>query len=689
MDRIVDRMRSRIARSFVGRDAELALFTESIDTDPPAVPIFVVHGPGGIGKTCWLERARALAAARGIDSARLDARDVEPSVPGLARALAAAFGAPGGGTELPELLAYCARVPRRLLVIDTFEPLAHLQGWLRECFLAELPAATRVLIASRSKPDDVWRSDALWREAARVFGLRNLGAHECARYLAARGIAPVHHDAIVQLSHGHPLALTLVADVVASSGEVPERLLRDVIRQLAERFTAQAPSDLHRRALEVCAHARVTTEALLADTVHAERAHELFGWLASLSIIEFGPAGLFPHDLVRDAIDDELHWRHRERHRGMHDAVRDHLIRRARSKSHAAQHTTFDILFLHRHAAAMRPFVNFAALGSVYFERAVPSDLPTVLASLGGEVAAAQHAALAHWWSHRAATAWVVRPAARQVVAATLAIDLALLRDDERDGDAVLAAVWRQLQQVAPPHAGDRQLLARWNIAAGGTLNPSAAMNGLQMSQFHQWLSLSDLGAFVICTEHPDHWLPMMRHIGFARLDGCDQVVDGVPLGCYLHDWRAVPMARWLDVMADRELGRERPMDEPLGGPAAARPARSEFEHMVRDALRAFNDKAALMASPLNASALVHGCRRDSEGPADTLRRLLTETVRALGDRPRDAKFSRALELTYLRPAGSQELAAERLGVPFGTYRYQLTTGIERVVQALWARETD
>ena len=110
---------------------------------------------------------------------------------------------------------------------------------------------------------------------------------------------------------------------------------------------------------------------------------------------------------------------------------------------------------------------------------------------------------------------------------------------------------------------------------------------------------------------------------------------------------------------------------------------------MVRDALRAFNDKAALMASPLNASALVHGCRRDSEGPADTLRRLLTETVRALGDRPRDAKFSRALELTYLRPAGSQELAAERLGVPFGTYRYQLTTGIERVVQALWARETD
>ena len=56
--------------------------------------------------------------------------------------------------------------------------------------------------------------------------------------------------------------------------------------------------------------------------------------------------------------------------------------------------------------------------------------------------------------------------------------------------------------------------------------------------------------------------------------------------------------------------------------------------------------------------------------------------------RPRDAKFWRALELTYFRPAGSQELAAERLALPFGTYRYQLATGIERVVQTLWTQET-
>lgn len=213
-------------------------------------------------------------------------------------------------------------------------------------------------------------------------------------------------------------------------------------------------------------------------------------------------------------------------------------------------------------------------------------------------------------------------------------------------------------------------------------------MNGLQMAQFHQWLTLPNLGAFVICTEHPDHWVPMMQHIGFARMSACDQVIDGVPLGCYWHDWRASPMSRWLEVMVDRELGRERPMEEPFAAPAAARLARSEFERAVRDALRALNDRAALAANPLTASALVTAGRCEAEDTVAALRRLLVEAAEALKAKPRDHKFWRALELTYLRPAGSQELAAERLGLPFGTYRYQLATGIERVVQTLWEQET-
>ncbi|HEY0821205.1 MAG TPA: AAA family ATPase [Rhizobacter sp.] len=687
MDRLADRMRERLARTFVGRETELALLAESLAAETPSVPVFLVHGPGGIGKTCLLERARLLAAAHGIDSVRIDARDVEPSVPGLARALTGAITAPHGGSDLRATLAACAGAPPRLLVIDTFECVAHLQGWLRENFLAELPPATRVLIGMRTPPDAVWRTDPLWREASRVFGLRALDADACRHYLRTRGIPARHDDAIVRLTHGHPLAMTLVVDVVQASGEVPPQLGADVVRELAARFTAHAPSELHRRALETCAHARLTTEPLLASAVDAGRARELFDWLASQSVIESAPGGLFPHDLVRAAIDEELQWRNRERHREVHVAVRDHLLRRAKDPTQAAG-ATFDILFLHRHAEAMRPFVDYRALGSVYFERGGPSDLPLLAELARNELPLSQQAEMARWCEHRACSVWVVRACPGQVAAATLSIDLAALSDLERDSDPVMAAVWRSLEAVGAPHPGDRQILARWNMVAGGQLQPSNAMNGLQMSQFHQWLTLPDLGAFVICTEHPDHWAPMMQHIGFARMSACDQVVDGVPTGCYWHDWRALPMSRWLEVMVDRELGLERPMEEPFASPASARLPRPDFERAVRDALRALNDRAALATNPLTGSALVGAHRCEAEDAVEVLRRMLVEAAEALKARPRDHKFWRALELTYLRPAGSQELAAERLGLPFGTYRYQLATGIERIVQALWEQET-
>ena len=685
MTRLVDRLRARAAERFVGRETELALMRESLALDPPPVAVFFVHGPGGVGKTSLLERVRALAASHGIDSLRLDARDMEPAPHGVLNALGAALGLGAGEVTLARVVERWSQQPRRLLVIDTFECIAHLDAWLRETLLPELPDTTRVVIAARVTPDPAWTTDALWREGARVIGLRNLAAPECARYLDARAIPVELHERIVQTSHGHPLALTLLADIAAASGELPAELGTDVVRRLAERFTAQAPTELHRRALEVCAHARITTEPLLADAVDREHAHELFDWLASLGFIEHAPAGLFPHDLVRDAIDDELHWRHRERHREVHVAVRQHLLKDVVRDARRA----FDILFLNRHSPAMRPFVDFRALGSVYFEPAHADDLATLRALLRTELPAPQHAAVERWFAHRAACTWVVRQAPGELVAATLSIDLALLSDAERTSDPVFAAVWRALQDAGSVRPNDHQLLARWNLAQGGQRRPSAAMNALQMAQFYQWLTLPRLGAFVICVEQPEHWRPMMSHIGFVRMPGCDMEVDGLPLGCYVHDWRAVPLGQWLGLMADRELGQASAQpDAAFAAPTPQRLARPDFERAVRDALRLYHDAEALAASPLAQCDAVRAAAVNGEAPAEALRRLLLEQAQALRERPRDAKFWRALELTYFRPAGSQELAAERLSLPFGTYRYQLATGIERVVQALWARET-
>jgi hypothetical protein len=80
------------------------------------------------------------------------------------------------------------------------------------------------------------------------------------------------------------------------------------------------------------------------------------------------------------------------------------------------------------------------------------------------------------------------------------------------------------------------------------------------------------------------------------------------------------------------------------------------------------------------------------EGPADgdpaaALRALLEEAVAAVGEDARDERLARALECTFVRPAPTQEAAAELLGLPFSTYRGHLTRGTDRVVDRLWQRE--
>ena len=61
--------------------------------------------------------------------------------------------------------------------------------------------------------------------------------------------------------------------------------------------------------------------------------------------------------------------------------------------------------------------------------------------------------------------------------------------------------------------------------------------------------------------------------------------------------------------------------------------------------------------------------------------------IDTLREHPRDDKRWRAVERTYVRPAATQERAAEALGLPFSTYRRHLTQGVDQVVAWLWDRE--
>ena len=253
---VAGRLRGARRRGFVGRVAEVELFAEAIRAPEPPFCVLWVHGPGGVGKSALLDAFAAVAETAGRTPARLDLRTIEPSPPAFAAALAERR-APGDGP----LVA----------LLDTFEAAGALEDWLRDELIPAQPAGSLVVVAGRGAPAEGWRRDPGWRDLLRVVSLRNLDPEEAHALLARAGVDPALHARALELTHGHPLALSLLVDVIAQrGGELdPDALdlgaVPDVLEPLLSGFLAGVPSPRHRLAVEAAAQARSTTAALLHD----------------------------------------------------------------------------------------------------------------------------------------------------------------------------------------------------------------------------------------------------------------------------------------------------------------------------------------------------------------------------------------------------------------------------------------
>ncbi len=288
-------------RQFVGRADELALFRAALAA--PELPFYVLYvfGPGGVGKTMMLYEFARACAQQQVPAIQLDARNIEPTPDTFAGALRRAMGLAPFDAPLQSL---AAQPGRQVILIDTYETLAPLDAWLRDVFLPQLPEHVLVVLAGRQPPALAWRADPGWQTLIRTLPLRNLSPDEGRAYLATRAVPDDQHRAVLAFTHGHPLALSLVADGFAQRPGVPfqPEAAPDIIRVLLEQFVQQVPGPAHRAALEACALVRQMTEALLAALLGmpdpasgaGEGVHELFDWLRSLSFVEFGAGGPVP-----------------------------------------------------------------------------------------------------------------------------------------------------------------------------------------------------------------------------------------------------------------------------------------------------------------------------------------------------------------------------------------------------------
>ena len=654
---LADRLREARRRRFVGRAAELELFLTALESSPPPFAVLFVHGPGGVGKTALLRTLGEAAEAAGVPVTHVDMRSIAPSPPAFKEA---------AGDE------------PRVLLLDSYERGAVIDGWLRERFLPELPSDALVVIAGRDPPGPAWRADPGWCDLLRTVSLRNLDPDDARAYLRVEDVPAHLHEPAIAATHGHPLALRLLVDVLAQRSEPVELgSAPDVVRQLLERFVADAPSARHRHALDLCAHARVTTEDLLATALGGDDAGELFEWLRGLSFVEQGPHGAFPHDIVRDTLDADLRWRDRGGYVDQHTRIRRHVVARIRATSGAEQQAAVaDLIFLHRGNPITRAMWDWQSFGLAYADRAHPADHDAILAMVERHEGPESRSLAAYWLERQPEAFTVFRGGDEAPIGFVAILALHVASEADIDGDPATRAMWGYAMRHGPPRPGDEVLAGRFFMDRDSYQQPSPAFNVLTIFATQQWVSRPRLAwDFTGPWSDRANADPIMGYVGYHHADKAVFEVGRREYHPYANDWRHRPVEEWLDMMAERELDSDAapPPEPPLL--ALSQP---EFATAARQALRDLHRPDALAANPLGRARMTR---------AAPLEELLEQAVAALRADPRDAKLARALERTYLRPAPTQEAAAELLGLPFSTYRRHLTRGADRVVDWLWHRE--
>ncbi|MGN9788433.1 hypothetical protein ACTMTF_43965 [Nonomuraea sp. ZG12] len=668
--RLAGRLRAARHRAFAGRTGELASFREALAGSSGGWVVFYLHGAGGMGKSALLRRFADEARAAGRPVVEVDGHTVAP-VPDVFEAAAAT--------------ALTGRDP--VLLIDGFEHCQGLEGWLRERFLPRLPAEARVVVASRRQPDPSWACDPGWAGALRVTTLRPLDLEDSVELVRARGIPAALHRPLIDYAGGHPLALCLAAEVAAREGTwtAPSH---DLIAALLGKLVGELPSSAHRQALEVCAHARTTTQQLLRAVLPDEDTDALFDWLRAQPYLETGQDGLYPHDLLREALDADLRWRDREGYEIMHHRMRAHLLSQVPAASSRTLLPAVEaVKYLHRGGDVTREFFTFATDGSVSEDTVRPGDRHHLL-ELAAKAEGEESAALVDFWLARRPEAFRVHRRSDSGRPEAFLAWLRFTTPDEAElaADPVVAAAWAHCRAAGPLRGEEHLAVSRFMIDPSAYQRPSGIMDLMLHRAVAEFLLQDRLAWTYITWTRPEFWGRLMKYSDHHPVPG-SPAVGGLRHTLYAHDWRAMPLADWLAFTGAEEIFGPREKQ-----PAAPRRpvfevlSRTEFDTEVRDALRVIRRPDSLAASRLTRARLI--ARSDAGQATEALHELLTDAVDALREDPRQADLHRVVAVTFFHGVPTQEAAAAQLGLAFSTYRRRLRRALEHITDQLWSLET-
>ncbi|BAL93155.1 hypothetical protein AMIS_79350 [Actinoplanes missouriensis 431] len=656
-----ERLRQARARTFVGRHDEVAAFEAALRGDPHAAVVLAVHGPGGIGKSTLVRRLADDARQAGRLVIPMDGRFLGRST-----------------AEFEQSAQVLLDRPDAVLLIDSFEHCQWLETWLWQRFLPRIADGALVVLAGRRTPATEWVSDPGWAGAMHVTELGPFDEGQARELLAISGVSPHSEDAVLRFAGGNPLALALAAAVDSARPGAAQQWSPsgETLRTLVAGLIGEVPSPDHRRALEVAAQAYTTTEELLHTALPGADAQELFDWLRALPFMETTPYGIHPHDAAREAVAADLRWRAPNAYTEMRRRLMTEYLRQIREAPEAqAAHVSSRLYYLFRDVKAVGEIWVWSRNGDIQDDPMRPEDVDT-LVRMTTECEGPESAELLRYWLARQPQGVsVYRMAGDDRIIAFAARLVLPAPADPRDvaTDPVVAAAWDYSNSTAPPAEGEHIAMTRFCVYPEHYQVPSPVIT-LCNSRTQLEIARSRGRAFgMLVYQDAETWARLYK--GTLADTGARPRVGDRTYGLFANDWRQVPFEAWLNHIITAT-------DVPVPAAPSAT-TREAFDIGVREALRSWRSPRTFAATSLLRSRLV----ADSSDPVADLRGLLRRAVDDLGDDPRTIKAHETVTATYFSGASTQESAARRSGMSFGTYRRHLRHGTELVCDALRAWE--
>ncbi|MFN0212824.1 MAG: ATP-binding protein [Saprospiraceae bacterium] len=693
MASIADLLAKARRSSFVGRKKEIQLFENQLTASEFEFVLLYIYGAGGEGKTTLLKHLTEICAEHKVRKIAVDAREVDAHPSAFLEAVRNSLGKSiHAGQDLFEAMGQLEG--RSVFFIDTYEKISSIDDWIRTDFFPNLPSNMFSVVCGRNAPSVAWLSDPGWKLLMRSAQLRSFSEAESEEYLRRRNIPKEKIKPILDFAHGHPLALSVVADIYEQYPDknfTPEES-PDVIRTLLQLFVRQVPSPMHRASLEVCSIVNLLTESLLAEVMGIEETSELFSWMCGLSFISIGKDGIYPHDIAREALCADLKWRHPDWNTELHARCRHYYHKKLKEVSGEQQRRVlFDLIFLHRTIPAIKPFFEWQETGSFWVDMAISGDFPALrdmVLYLEGEESLA---AFDYWSKHPAAQIWVWRDGQKAANALVLKINGHQLSGEKNLLDPVMQKIIDYQDKNLHLRQGEQTAIFRMWMAKDTHHQVSSLQSSIFLS-IVQYYFTPGLAVSFLEVAMPEFWKPVLSYGDLTHLPELDFSTNGTPFGFYMHDWRVRSPLAWLDLLGKRETGNISDLEIDAQPLQVVLLSESEFSERVAEALRHFHNNNQLIQNPLVRAKFLMATAGMEASDAERvayLKEKILEVMKEIEDSLLDGKYHRVLYRSFINPVGSQEKTADFLNMSFSTYRRYLSAGVQRVAEILWSKELE